>query len=43
MIISNIFNNNFQKLPNLLKFCPNYLLIIIEPYKLLFKHKQQYN
>ncbi len=26
MILSDIFNNNFWKLPDLLKFCPNYLI-----------------
>jgi hypothetical protein len=26
MIFSSIFSNNFRKLPNLLKFCPNYLI-----------------
>ncbi len=26
MILSDIFSNNFRKLPDLLKFCPNYLI-----------------
>jgi hypothetical protein len=26
MIFFGIFNNNFRKLPDLLKFCPNYLI-----------------
>jgi hypothetical protein len=26
MILSGIFSNNFRKLPDLLKFCPNFLI-----------------